>query len=173
MGNYSFGYWQVMDDAAVVVMCVKIYTLELRGITKVKCFHFSTKALSFLPSTILAYGWGWDGGRALKCQLEVNHSFLVQNGLFWFKNPFWENIQLIQSSKYPSGLSLLSQKDYLPPSEDSFWKQSKARVCQGSWNGGYSIPSLIEVQMERRCRVHTTATSSCQACSFCPYYICF
>ena len=27
-----------------------------------KNFNFSTKSLSFLPSTILAYGWGWDGG---------------------------------------------------------------------------------------------------------------
>lgn len=62
--------------------CVKIHTPKIRCITKVKWLLFSTNALSFLPSTILAYGWGWDGGRALKCRLEVNHSLLVQNGLF-------------------------------------------------------------------------------------------
>ena len=80
-GIYCFGYWQAIDDATVmVVMCQNLHTRAQRY-NKMKNFNFSTKSLSFLPSTILAYGWGWDGGRTLKWQLEVNHSFLVQNGL--------------------------------------------------------------------------------------------
>lgn len=90
----------------------------------------------------------------------MNQALLIQNGLLLFKSPFQENIQAIQSSN-TQGCHLSLKRTVSHFCKRVSGNRSKPIYAQGA---GVSSPSVGEVQMERRCRRHTTAASSRQVC---------